>query len=42
MFGRPGGVEGIDNDFVAKSDDNIGATDIPHDRRCLFANFLRG
>ncbi len=26
MFGQPGGVEGIDNDFMAKSDDNIGAS----------------
>lgn len=26
MFGKPGGVEGIDNDFMAKSDDNIGAS----------------
>lgn len=24
LFGKPGGVEGIDNDFIAKSDDNIG------------------
>jgi len=26
MFGRAGGAEGIDNDFMAKSDDNIGAS----------------
>src|SRR5277367_1467768 len=26
MFGRPGGVEGVDNDFMAKSDENIGAS----------------
>jgi dihydrofolate reductase len=26
MFGRSGGAEGIDNDFVAKADDNIGAS----------------
>jgi dihydrofolate reductase len=26
MFGRTGGAEGIDNDFVAKADDNIGAS----------------
>lgn len=25
-FGREGGAEGLDNDFVAKADDNIGAT----------------
>ncbi len=25
-FGRPGGQEGIDNDFIARSDDNIGAS----------------
>jgi len=25
MFGTPGGAEGIDNDFAAKADDNIGA-----------------
>jgi dihydrofolate reductase len=26
MYGRPGGVEGVDNDFMAKSDENIGAS----------------
>jgi dihydrofolate reductase len=26
MYGRPGGVEGIDNDFMAKSDENVGAS----------------
>jgi dihydrofolate reductase len=26
MFNRPGGEEGIDNDFAARSDDNIGAS----------------
>jgi len=26
MFGQPGGVEGIDNDFMAKADENIGAS----------------
>lgn len=26
MFGRPGGAEGIDNDFASKADDNIGAS----------------
>jgi dihydrofolate reductase len=26
MFGRPGGAEGIDNDFAAKADANVGAT----------------
>ena len=26
MFGRDGGVEGVDNDFMAKSDENIGAS----------------
>jgi len=26
MFGRPGGAEGIDNDFASRSDENIGAT----------------
>lgn len=26
MFGRPGGAEGIDNDFASKADDNVGAT----------------
>jgi dihydrofolate reductase len=26
MFGRPGGEEGIDNDFATRADDNIGAT----------------
>ncbi len=25
LFGRPGGEEGIDNDFVARADDNVGA-----------------
>jgi len=26
MFGRPGGAEGIDNDFASKADDNVGAS----------------
>jgi dihydrofolate reductase len=26
MYGRSGGVEGVDNDFMAKSDENIGAS----------------
>src|ERR1700722_6653586 len=26
MYGRPGGVDGVDNDFMAKSDENIGAS----------------
>lgn len=26
MFGRPGGEEGIDNDFAVKADENVGAT----------------
>jgi dihydrofolate reductase len=26
MFGRPGGQEGIDNDFASKADDNVGAS----------------
>jgi len=26
MFGRPGGAEGIDNDFATKADENIGAS----------------
>lgn len=26
MFGKPGGTEGIDNDFLNKSDENIGAS----------------
>jgi dihydrofolate reductase len=26
MFGRAGGAEGLDNDFLVQSDDNIGAT----------------
>jgi dihydrofolate reductase len=26
MLGRPGGVEGVDNDFMAKSNENIGAS----------------
>ena len=26
MFGRPGGVEGVDNDFMARADENIGAS----------------
>jgi dihydrofolate reductase len=26
MFGRPGGEEGLDNDFCTRADDNIGAT----------------
>jgi dihydrofolate reductase len=26
MFGQPGGVEGVDNDFMAQADDNVGAT----------------
>lgn len=26
MFGRPGGEEGIDNDFLVHADDNVGAT----------------
>jgi len=26
MYGGPGGVEGVDNDFMAKSDENIGAS----------------
>lgn len=26
MFGRPGGAEGIDNDFVSRADANVGAS----------------
>lgn len=26
MFGQTGGVEGMDNDFIAKADENIGAS----------------
>jgi dihydrofolate reductase len=26
MYGRTGGVEGVDNDFMAKSDENVGAS----------------
>ena len=26
LFGRPGGAEGIDNDFMAKADENVGAS----------------
>ena len=26
MFGRSGGAEGVDNDFAARADDNVGAT----------------
>jgi len=26
MYGRPGGAEGTDNDFMAKADENIGAS----------------
>ena len=26
MFGEEGGAEGIDDDFIARGDDNIGAT----------------
>jgi dihydrofolate reductase len=26
MFGKPGGEEGVDNDFASRADDNIGAT----------------
>ena len=26
MYGRPGGVDGIDNEFMAKADENIGAS----------------
>ena len=26
MYGRPGGVEGVDNDFMAQADANIGAS----------------